>query len=573
MSNISFTRMEEILQYCNENGETDTCQHFNINIESLHRYQRKARFYETKQPKVLLFDIETTPLTVKTWHTGKQRISFDQIMEEWFLLSYSGKWLFDSKVFGSVLTPAEVLHKDDFRITKEIWHYFDQADVIIGHNCVEINTPILKQDLTWCRAGDLKIGDKLVGFEEKTPPNTSVRDKNNKWVGVSNKARKILPSDVTDFHIATKDCVEVLFDNGDKVITTRDHYWLGMAERDRNQRWYKSESLRPGQRINKYLIPWGKDKSYEAGWLSGFISGEGTLKQANGSISIDFCQRPGVTWNTAMNYCKKLSMSLSPWRKPHPSGIGKKDTLYIGLTGGKFKTMEYIGKLQIPRFIEKIKWDQIGGLKSQSAQMCKVVSVSPVGYKNVAVFGTTTKTFIGDGFPMHNCNGFDIPKSQTRFLAHRLAPPSPFQTIDTLLIARKNFRLSSNKLDYIGQLMLNERKLHTEYSLWLRCLEGDPQALSDMLTYNKQDVLLLEDIYVLLRPWVKNHPNMGIFMEAHEPSCPNCGSTDIKECGYYTTSVNRFLAFRCNSCGAVCRSRKSDVPLKCKSGILRSVSR
>lgn len=305
MSNISFTRMEEILQYCNENGETDTCQHFNINIESLHRYQRKARFYETKQPKVLLFDIETTPLTVKTWHTGKQRISFDQIMEEWFLLSYSGKWLFDSKVFGSVLTPAEVLHKDDFRITKEIWHYFDQADVIIAHNG----------------------------------------------------------------------------------------------------------------------------------------------------------------------------------------------------------------------------------------------------------------------------NGFDIPKSQTRFLAHRLAPPSPFQTIDTLLIARKNFWLSSNKLDYIGQLMLNERKLHTEYSLWLRCLEGDPQALSDMLTYNKQDVLLLEDIYVLLRPWIKSHPNMAIFMEAHEPSCPNCGSTDIKECGYYTTSVNRFLAFRCNSCGAVCRSRKSDVPLKCKSGILRSVSR
>jgi hypothetical protein len=173
----------------------------------------------------------------------------------------------------------------------------------------------------------------------------------------------------------------------------------------------------------------------------------------------------------------------------------------------------------------------------------------------------------------HNGNGFDIPKSQTRFLMHKLVPPSPFQTIDTLLIARKNFRLSSNKLDYIGQLMLNERKLHTEYSLWLRCLEGDPQALSDMLTYNKQDVLLLEDIYVLLRPWIKSHPNMAIFMEAHEPSCPNCGSTDIKECGYYTTSVNRFLAFRCNSCGAVCRSRKSDVPLKCKSGIMQSVAR
>ena len=76
--------------------------------------------------------------------------------------------------------------------------------------------------------------------------------------------------------------------------------------------------------------------------------------------------------------------------------------------------------------------------------------------------------------------------------------------------------------------------------------------------------------YVLIS---KNHPNMAIFQESHEPSCPNCGSADIQECGYYTTSVNRYLAFRCNSCGAVCRSRKSDIPLKCKAGIMRSVAR
>ena len=69
MSNASFSHIEKVLQYCNENGETDTCQHFNINIESLHRYQRKAKFYETKQPKVLILDLETTPLQCHAWGT------------------------------------------------------------------------------------------------------------------------------------------------------------------------------------------------------------------------------------------------------------------------------------------------------------------------------------------------------------------------------------------------------------------------------------------------------------------------------------------------------------------------
>jgi hypothetical protein len=173
----------------------------------------------------------------------------------------------------------------------------------------------------------------------------------------------------------------------------------------------------------------------------------------------------------------------------------------------------------------------------------------------------------------HNILGFDLPKAQTRFLLNKLAPPAPFRVIDTLKVAQQNFRFASNKLDYIGQLIRNKGKIHTEYQLWLRCLEGDAKSLNDMLVYNREDVLLLEEAYVFLRPYIKNHPNMAIYQESIEPTCPTCGSTNIDECGHYTTSVNRYLAFRCKDCGAICRSRSTDLPIKCKPGVLMPTAR
>lgn len=302
---VSYEHVERVLAYLNSNGETETLQHYNIKPETLERYKRIKKFNETKQPKVLLIDIETTPMQAHVWGTWKQRIGYEQVIHDWFMLSYACKWLFDAKIYSGVLTPDEAKAKDDNRIVRELWTLFDQADVLIGHNI----------------------------------------------------------------------------------------------------------------------------------------------------------------------------------------------------------------------------------------------------------------------------SGFDVPKAQTRFLLNHLAPPSPFQMIDTLKVAQHNFRFASNKLDYISQLMCNDRKIHTEYQLWLRCLEGDAEALQEMNIYNQKDTLLVEEAYVFLRPYIKNHPNMAIYQESKTPSCPTCGSVDIQECGHYTTSVNRYLAFRCMSCGAICRARKTDIDLKHKVGILKPVAR
>jgi DNA polymerase elongation subunit (family B) len=281
---------DEIMAFCNSFGESETCAKYNINSETLHRYQRERRFRETKQAKILLLDVETSFMEVRVWGLYKQRIPHTNVISDWHFLSWSCKWLFDSKIESDVLTPREAVHKDDKRICESLWQYVNDADIIIGHN------------------------------------------------------------------------------------------------------------------VNK----------------------------------------------------------------------------------------------------------------------------------------------------------FDMRKINTRFILNGLKPTMPYLTIDTLKIAQKNFAFSSNKLDYLGKLFFKRGKIETDYDLWIKCEEGDKESLDKMVAYNQEDIRLLEDLYLELRPFIKSHPNIGVVIDAQEPCCPNCGSFEFEEGeGYYTTPQNRYISVRCKSCGAVNRKKDS----------------
>lgn len=62
----------------------------------------------------------------------------------------------------------------------------------------------------------------------------------------------------------------------------------------------------------------------------------------------------------------------------------------------------------------------------------------------------------------HNCQDFDVPMMNSRFVFNDLRPPSPYKIVDTLKIARQNFRFPSNKLDDLGEYLGLGRKMpHT----------------------------------------------------------------------------------------------------------------
>lgn len=172
----------------------------------------------------------------------------------------------------------------------------------------------------------------------------------------------------------------------------------------------------------------------------------------------------------------------------------------------------------------------------------------------------------------HNLKKFDKKRVQTRFLKYDMGLPSPYNTVDTLLHARKQFAITSNRLDYIASKFLGiEGKMETPKGLWWDCMKGDKDAMKTMVEYCDKDVKVLEDVYLTLRPYIQPHPNIGLIDGGGVHCCPTCGGTDLKPFGTYRTYVNEFDVYSCNECKSISRARKNSTPKEVKDTITVSV--
>lgn len=173
----------------------------------------------------------------------------------------------------------------------------------------------------------------------------------------------------------------------------------------------------------------------------------------------------------------------------------------------------------------------------------------------------------------HNLDRFDGPKLNARFLLNGLKPPSPYRSLDTLKAARGAFAHTSNRLDYLEKLLGGEGKLENPKGLWKDCFQGVPEALLQMEKYNCEDVYLLEDVYLFIRPWIKSHPNVGVYMFANESRCAICGGDSLHEESVHTTNAGMYRVFRCNDCGGLSRERRTMLPLPSRKVLLASMPR
>lgn len=155
---------------------------------------------------------------------------------------------------------------------------------------------------------------------------------------------------------------------------------------------------------------------------------------------------------------------------------------------------------------------------------------------------------------VQNGKKFDIKYMNTRFLFHGLNAPSQYKVVDTLTEARKYLRLTSNSLDDVSAYYGLGRKLeHEGFPLWKKCMAGDKQAWGKMKKYNAHDVLLTESWYLKLRPYINNHPNLGMFTNSGEV-CASCGSNKIQSRGYFVNKTTRYRRYHCQNCGSWGRS-------------------
>lgn len=127
-------------------------------------------------PKILVLDIETAPLQAYAWGLFDQNIPLDMIIQDWFILSWSAKWLGEPE--------SKVMYKDqrnkkgkrltnDKPMLKKLWKLMDEADVILGQSSIRFDLPRLNARFikhkmgppsTYKKLDTLKMARKYFGF-------------------------------------------------------------------------------------------------------------------------------------------------------------------------------------------------------------------------------------------------------------------------------------------------------------------------------------------------------------------------------------------------------------------------
>jgi len=151
----------------------------------------------------------------------------------------------------------------------------------------------------------------------------------------------------------------------------------------------------------------------------------------------------------------------------------------------------------------------------------------------------------------HNSKRFDIKRINARFIKHKMNPPSPYRQIDTLQEAKKHFAFTSNKLEYLAKYLECDTKKLTDrkypgFELWRQCLAGNKDAWKEMEKYNKQDVIVLEQVYSRLDPWV-NVINWNVFEEGEKHIC-SCGCKQFRDKGYHYLNSGKYKRWHCVDC-------------------------
>lgn len=79
--------------------------------------------------RFLLLDIETTPLTARTWGLFQQNISIGQIVQSTEMMCFGAQWLGSKQVVF-----RSTHHHGKQKMLEDLWELMNEADVLVGWN-------------------------------------------------------------------------------------------------------------------------------------------------------------------------------------------------------------------------------------------------------------------------------------------------------------------------------------------------------------------------------------------------------------------------------------------------------
>jgi hypothetical protein len=83
-------------------------------------------------PRILVLDIETSPLLVYIWNLKDQYVGLNQVVKDWEIMAWSAKWL--GEPASAIQYRDKRNHKTDLQILRPLWRLLNKADIVLTQN-------------------------------------------------------------------------------------------------------------------------------------------------------------------------------------------------------------------------------------------------------------------------------------------------------------------------------------------------------------------------------------------------------------------------------------------------------
>lgn len=310
----------------------------------------------------------------------------------------------------SIVRAARVSYNAEWRTGEDEGRDAKLIDYLVKNkHCVTPDTLILTEDLRWVPAGDLKVGDPLIGFDEDAGSYTS---QERKW-------RSYQKCEVTSTGTKVEDVWKLTFEDGTTVKCTGDHRWIAFMQRQgdtkggRSMKWERTDELAKNLQTKRVLLPrvakpWSTDLSYGAGFLAGAWDADGCLSRRTTTSRLQFAQYNNPLLHrveaelTARGFAS--SLKWSDIRSKHQT----KPMATLSVVGGHPETLRFLGTVRPPRIMGVWAEETIIGRKVLADEYVRVVSIERIGEMPITLLGTSTETYIAEGFLAHNTSPLEM---------------------------------------------------------------------------------------------------------------------------------------------------------------------
>ncbi len=303
----------------------------------------------------------------------------------------------------------------------------------INEWCVVPETPVLTADLRWVPAGDLVVGQELVGVDEE--PTVTGHSGAAGWLMTSNRNRFYRRATVLAAPRRMAECVRLVLADGREVTCAMDHRWLVrrlLSSRERQQygipsssrnggyRWVHARDIVPGDDIASPLRVWPDEAGFKAGWMSGILDGEGWLtgQAAARTSRVGVAQRPGFVLDGIIRYLDDIDVPYNV-NKGSTGSLGRGDCVRVEV-GARWAAMELLGRLRPLRLMPRASdiWEN-GRVIREGPNGVRVIATEPAGLREVVSLGTSTGTYLANGLISHNCGEHFNRITETRTFVPR----------------------------------------------------------------------------------------------------------------------------------------------------------